>query len=1061
MKNIFIERPILSSVIALVITLLGALSLVSLPLEQYPVITPPVIQVTTSFPGANAQTVAESVAAPIEQQVNGAKNMIYMDSRSTNDGAYTLNVTFDVGTDQDIAAVEVQNRIAIAQPQLPPDVIRQGITIRKQSLGFLQIIALRSPDSRYDSVFLSNYATLYMQDSLSRVPGVGAVRIFGARDYSMRIWLDPDKMARLGVTPSDVQAVIAEQNVVAPAGRIGAQPAPPGQQMQYSVTVRGRLAEPQAFENMIVRTGANGQVVRLREIGRVELAASDYNISSTVNNQPSVMMAIFPQATANALDTAKGIKQALDQLERAYPPGLTHFIAFDSVPFITESLKSVMWTLSEAFLLVALVVFIFLQSFRATIIPILAVPVSLIGTFALLQAFGFSINTLTLFALVLAIGIVVDDAIVVVEAVEQKMRDEHLNARDATYAAMRDVTAPVIAIMLVLCAVFVPVAFMGGLAGQLYRQFALTLSVAVVLSAIVALTLTPALCALFLDKVPHGKRRGPLGWIFNAFNSTFMAFTNGYTATVRLLIRWSALAIVLLAVIIGATGWLGTNLPRGLLPEEDQAYLLAAVNMPLASANERTTQAVQQLTQIAMAHKATERVQVINGFNLLTGVTSSYQATLIVVLKPWADRPVEELRAPRVRQQLTGMFAKVTDANVVVLNPPAIRGAGSAGGFEFVLQDRSGGPPERFNEVLNALLAEARRQPELGFVFTQVDSRVPQIEYTVDRDRAKSLGIRLNDIYFTLQTFMGGFYVNDLNLFGRTYRVVMQAEGGARSSPDDFARYYVRNGSGEMVPLSTVISARTINGPEFFQRYNLYRAATINGQAAQGFVSGQAVEAMERVAERVLPPGFSYEWSGATYQEKKTGGQTGIVLALSVVFTFLLLAALYESWALPTAILLAIPFGAFGALLALTLRPGFDNNVYTQVGLIMLVGLAAKNAILIVEYAKIARQRGRDIVEAAVEGSRLRLRPILMTSFAFIFGSMPLALSVGAGAGARQSLGTAVVAGMAAATAIGIFLIPVFYVLMQRFSEWRARRRTASDRAHETPEKLSPRPAGE
>jgi HAE1 family hydrophobic/amphiphilic exporter-1/multidrug efflux pump len=798
---------------------------------------------------------------------------------------------------------------------------------------------------------------------------------------------------------------------------------------------------------MIVRTGANGQVVRLREIARVELAAADYNISSTVNNQPSVMIAIFPQPTANALDTAKGIKVALDQLERSFPPGLTYFIAFDSVPFITESLKSVLITLAEAFLLVALVVFIFLQSFRATVIPILAVPVSLIGTFALLQAFGFSINTLTLFALVLAIGIVVDDAIVVVEAVEQKMRDEHLSAREATYAAMRDVSAPVIAIMLVLCAVFVPVAFLGGLAGQLYKQFALTLSVAVVLSAIVALTLTPALCALFLDKVPHGRRRGPLGWVFNGFNAGFMAFTRGYTTSIKWLIRWWLLAIVTLGVIVFATGWLGSKLPRGLLPEEDQAYLLATVNMPLASSNERTTQAAQQLTQIALGHKAVERVQVINGFNLLTGVTASYQATLIVVLKPWAEREQPELHARAVRHQLGGMFARVTDASVVVLNPPAIRGAGSAGGFEFVLQDRSGGPPQRFNEVLQTVLTEARKQPELGFVFTQVDSRVPQIEYVVDRDRAKTLGLRLNDIYFTLQTFMGGFYVNDLNLFGRTYRVVMQADGAARTSPEDFARYYVRNAEGQMTPLSTVIRATTVNGPEFFQRYNLYRAATINGQAAPGFASGQAVEAMERVAAQVLPPGFSYEWSGATYQEKKTGGQTGIILTLAVVFTLLLLAALYESWALPTAILLAIPFGAFGALLAMTLRPGFDNNVYTQVGLIMLVGLAAKNAILIVEYAKLARQRGRSIVDAAVEGSRLRLRPILMTSFAFIFGSLPLAISIGAGAGARQSLGTAVVAGMAAATAIGIFLIPSFYVMMQRFSEWLAGRRAAGKAA--------------
>ncbi len=1043
MKNIFIDRPILSSVIALVITLLGALALIGLPLEQYPVITPPVIQVQTNFPGANAQTVAESVAAPIEQQVNGAKNMIYMDSRSTNDGAYNLNVTFEVGTDQDLAAVEVQNRIAIAQSQLPPDVIRQGITIRKQSTSFLQIISITSPDGRYDNVFLSNYATLYLFDALSRVPGVGSVRIFGARDFSMRIWLDPDRMARLGVTASDVQAVINEQNIVAPAGRIGAQPVPSGQQMQYSVTVRGRLEDPAAFSSITVRSGANGQIIRLGDIARVELAAADYNITTTVNGRPTVLIAIFPQPTANALDVAKGIKETMDGLSGNFPQGLSYFVSFDAVPFIIESLKSVLTTLAEAFVLVALVIFVFLQTWRATIIPILAVPVSLIGTFALLAAFGFSINTLTLFALVLAIGIVVDDAIVVVEAVEQKMREEHLSARDATYAAMRDVSAPVIAIAMVLCAVFVPVAFMGGLAGQLYKQFALTLSVAVVLSATVALTLTPALCALFLDKVPHGKRGGLFGWFFNGFNWSFERFTRGYTATIRRLVRWSLLSMITFGVLLGGTGWLAKALPTGLLPEEDQGYLLAAVNMPLASSNERTSIAIEELSKIAIDHKAMERVQSINGFNLLTGVSASYQATLIFVLKHWDERLAPELRAPAVRQQLMGMFSKVSDATVVVLNPPAIRGAGSAGGFEFVLQDRSGGSVQQFNDVLQNLLAQARNVPELGFVFTQVDNRVPQIEYDVDRDRAKALGLRLTDIYFTLQTFLGGFYVNDLNLFGRTYRVVMQADGKARTSPDDFKRYYVRSADGQMVPLSTVIQPRTINGPEFQQRYNLYRAATINGQAARGYASSQAIEAMERLAQTALPPGYSYEWSGATFQEKRSGGQRVLILTLAVVFTFLLLAALYESWTLPTAILLAIPFGAFGALLALTLR-GLDNNVYTQVGLIMLVGLAAKNAILIVEYAKLARGRGEDIVDAAIKGARLRLRPILMTSLAFICGALPLAISVGAGAGARQSLGTAVVAGMVAATMIGIFLIPVFYVLMQRLSEWRVARNAAT-----------------
>jgi HAE1 family hydrophobic/amphiphilic exporter-1/multidrug efflux pump len=1043
MVNFFINRPILSGVVSIIITLLGALALVDLPLEQYPQIAPPVVQVQTTFPGANATTVAESVAAPIEQQVNGAKGMIYMDSRSTNDGGYRLNVTFEVGTDPDLAAVEVQNRLAIATPQLPPEVVRQGVTVRKAATGFLQIISLTSPDGRYDNVFLSNYATLYLFDAVSRVPGVGQVTIFGARDYSMRLWLDPDKMTRLGVTATDVQAVLAEQNVVAPAGRIGSAPIPPGQQMNYSVTVRGRLADPVQFGNIVVRTAPGGQIVRLRDFARVELAAADYAVSTTVNGKPTVLMAIFPQPTANALDVAKGVKQTMETLRLNFPQGVEYFVSFDAVPFITESLKQVLVTLGEAFILVALVVFVFLQSWRATIIPIIAVPVSLIGTFAALAAFGFSINTLTLFALVLAIGMVVDDAIVVVEAVEQKMHDLKMGPREATYAALADVAGPVIAIALVLCAVFVPVAFLGGLAGQLYKQFALTLSIAVVLSAIVALTLTPALCALLLRPQPEGKRRGPLGWFYNGFNWGFANFTQGYTASIRAIIRWWLLGIVIFGLLIGYTVWVGKRLPTGLLPSEDQAYLIATVNLPLASSAERTTVAVSQLSEIALRHPAVERVQVINGLNTLTFVTASYQATLIIVLKPWAERLAPNLRADAVRLQLMGMLGSVRDASVLVFNPTPIRGVGSAGGFEFVLQDRSGGTPQRFGEVLQGLLAEARRQPELGFVATQVDGRVPQIEFDIDRDRAKLLGVRLNDIYLTMQMFLGGLYINDLNLFGRTYRVVAQAEGRARTSPEDVARFHVRNADGGMVPLSTLATPRTINGPDFVQRYNLYRAALINGQAAPGYSSGDAIATMERLAA-ALPPGYTFEWSGATFQEKRTGGQTGAVFFLAILFTFLLLAALYESWTLPTAILLAIPFGALGAFTSIWLR-AFDNNVYTQIGLVMLVGLAAKNAILIVEYAKLARERGQDIVEAAVAGSRLRLRPILMTSFAFIFGALPLAISYGAGSGARQVLGTAVVAGMAAATFIGIFFIPMFYVLMQRVSEWRVRNRQKAD----------------
>ncbi|GAC1627241.1 MAG: multidrug efflux RND transporter permease subunit [Nevskia sp.] len=1036
MINFFIDRPIFATVLAIVITLAGAVALTGLPISRYPQITPPTVVVSATFPGADAATIEASVAAPIEQQVNGVPNMIYMSSKSANDGSYALTVSFDIGTDQDIAAVDVQNQVAIAQRSLPQEVVRQGITVAKRQPQPLLFISLKSSDPRYDYLFLSNYATLHLYDSLARIPGVGTVTVFGARDYGMRIWLDPQKMARFAVTTQDVSQALNEQNVVAPAGTIGGEPALPGQQQQYPVSVRGRLSSPEEYENIILRARPDGSIVHLKDIARIELAATDYSRSTRLNGKIAANIGIYQLPNANALDVAKNVRAAMQELAKSFPPGISYIVPFDTTLFVSESLHEVLVTLFVAVVLVLFVVFIFLESWRATLIPMLAVPVSLIGTFSAFVALGFSINTLTLFALVLAIGLVVDDAIVVVEAVTEKMDRHGLNAREATRAAMRDVAGPVVAIALVLTAVFVPVAFLGGLTGLFYRQFALTLSVAVLISALVALTFTPALCALLLKPTAESRWGGPIGRFFGAFNRGFARFTRGYTATVRGSLRRTLIPVLVFGVLLALTALLVSKRPGGFIPDEDEGYLLVNGTLPEGASIQRTEAVMEQFRKIVEEKfPEVQNFVGINGFSLLTRVNTAYSGTGFLVLKPWAERRGAGHDAKSIVQRMTRELNRIKEANFLVLNPPSIPGISATGGFEFVLEDRSGGELSKLIEVARDIVEQGSKRPEIGRVFTLFSAKVPQIEYKIDRDRAKTLGVPLSDIFNALQTFLGGSYINDFNLYGRTFRVTQQAEAFARATPDAVNNLFVRTQAGDMTPLSTIVRIAPKTGPEYIDRYNVYRAITITGNQAPGYSTGDAAQAMEDIAATSLPDGYGYEWTGSTYQEKKSGGQAPYVFAMALVFVFLVLAALYESWAVPLAVMLCIPFAVFGAFAGLAAR-GMANDIYAQIGLIMLIGLAAKNAILIVEFAKLAHDRGASLVEAAIEGAQLRLRPILMTSFAFILGAMPLVIAGGAGAGARQVLGTAVVFGMLAATMIGIFIIPAFYVLVQGCAEW-------------------------
>ena len=1032
MVNFFIERPVFSTVISIVITLVGAICILTLPVAQYPQIVPPTVQVSATYDGASAQVVEESVATPIEQEVNGAQDMLYMNSVSSNDGRMVLNVTFDIARDLDLATVDVQNRVALANSRLPPEVTRRGISVKKQSPDMLLVINLNSPDGSRDTLFLNNYAKINITDALARVPGVGNVAVFGERDYGMRVWLDPDKLARLGLTATDVANAITQQNVQAPAGQIGMPPAPPGQEFQLTVQVKGRLADPEEFADIIVRTGKGAEIVRVRDVGRVELGSQSYSAFTRLNGKPTCTIQIFQLPGANALDVVAKIRAIMAEQAGYFPQGVAYTIPYDTTRFVTASIHEVVKTLFEAVLLVLVVVYIFLQNGRATLIPMLTVPVSLVGTFAFMQVFGFSINTLTLFGLVLAIGIVVDDAIVVVEAVQHKIDHGKLPPKDATKAAMAEVAGPVIAISLVLISVFVPVAFMGGVTGRLYQQFALTLAVSVALSAICALTLSPALCALILR--PASLPRGPLGAFFRGFNALFERTTSGYAAGVRGAIRYFVLTLALLGAVLAGSYWLLTTLPTGFVPDEDQGYFIVNALLPEGASLERNDAVIKRLEEYLAADPAVADVLALGGYNLMTSTYSSYASAMFVILKPWEERATPPLGLDAVMDRAEKHFAGVQEAVVMALNPSPIPGLGTTGGFQFELQDRSGGPVGDLARTAYGFMAEARTLPSVAGLFTDFSVDVPQLFYALDRDKVQTLGIPPSDVFGALQTYLGGLYVNDFNKFGRTYRVMLQAEPRFRRSPADIERFYVRSAGGDMVPLSTLGQTTDIRGPEYIRRFNLFRAVEISGGTPPGFSSGQSLAAMADLAKKSLPQGFGYDWTGIAYQEARSGSQSIYIFALALVMVFLVLAAQYESWAVPFAVILAVPLAVFGAMAAQMLR-GLDNNVYAQIGLVMLIGLAAKNAILIVEFAKMRREAGDAPAAAAVAASTLRFRPILMTSFAFILGVVPMLVASGAGAASRHALGTAVFGGMIAATILGVYFVPALYCYIQRAVE--------------------------
>lgn len=1027
MSKYFIYRPVFAIVIGLVILIAGLVAIFSLPIAQYPPISPPTITVETFYTGASARVVEENVAIPIEQEVNGAENMIYMSSSSTSDGRYFLTCTFAVGTDIDIAQVDVQNRVSRADRALPPEVTGFGINVQKASPDMLIVLSLYSPDNTFDDLFLSNYASLNLYDGISRIYGVGNIAIVGEREYAMRLWVRPDKLAGLGLTARDLARAVHDQNIQAPAGQVGQPPASPGLDFQYSVDVQGRLTDEEEFDNIIVRTQPDGSILRLRDVARSELGARRYTSFSRRAGSPATTLVIYQLPGANALDVANRVRSFMEEARTSFPPGLEYEVSYDNTLFVRAALKEVVFTIFKALGLVMLVVLVFLGNFRATLIPCLVVPVPMVGTFAAFAALDLSINTLSLFGLVLAIGSVVDDAIVVVEAVKAHMA-KGLSPIEATKRSMDEVTRPIIGVACALLSVYVPILFLGGITGQLYRQFAITLCCAAFLSILVTLTLTPALCVKILR--PKKDLKGPLGAFNRKFNQLFDLTTSGYLNGVKFLMRRLVVALILLAAVYFGAGRLLQSLPGGLVPEEDQGVVFATFNLPPGASLERSDAVLTRAEQFVAKVGGIQTVLGWGGFNLMTNTFSSDAATLVMTLKPWDERVSEEMKISAIMQQLRREFAGYPETRAFVYSLPSIPGMGNVSGFQYQLQDRSARTPEELFQAAQSLVAASAREPAIAALFNTFQVNVPQLKLDIDRDKVQTLGIPLRNVFDGLQLYLGGYTINDFNKFGRVYRVMLQAEPEFRERPEDIANIYVRNNDGRMVPLSTLVKVSTQSGPTHINRYNMFRSAELSGQYAPGFSSGQAIAAMERLSEE-LPRGFGYEWTGLAYQEKLAGGQAGYVFAFSLLFVFLTLAALYESWAIPIGVLLGLPITVFGALSGVWFR-GLANDVYVQVGIVMLIGLNAKLSIMIVEFAKNKRElEGYSTFDAAAEGARLRFRAVLMTALAEVFGLMPLVLSSGAGAAARWSVGTAVVTGMATATILSLFFIPVLYYMVQ------------------------------
>ncbi|BDF94125.1 MULTISPECIES: efflux RND transporter permease subunit [Pseudoalteromonas] len=1029
----FIDRPIFAFVISIVIVLAGLAAMRSLPIAQYPEIAPPVVQVTAAYPGASAEVLEQTVAAPIENAITGVEGMMYMSSTSTSSGATTIEITFEIGTDIDQAAVNVNNRVKQVEARLPEETRRQGVVVQKGSSSFLQVHAFYSPDDSRDSLWTSNYVTLNILDRIKRIPGTTSVQIFGAKDYAMRIWLRPDVMSQLGVTVEEVAGAIRSQNSQYAAGSIGATPtSQSAQELVYSVTAQGRLSEPEQFEEIIIRSNLDGSSLRLKDIARVELGAKDYNFRGTINGKEAVLLGIFLQPGANALDVAAEVNGVLAEVTQQFPAGLAHLNSYDTTRFVEVSIREVVKTLLEAMVLVFLVVFLFLQNWRATLIPTLAVPVSLLGTFAGMYMLGYSINSLTLFGMVLSIGIVVDDAIVVLENVERIMHEEHVSAHEAAIKAMKEVSGPVVAIVLVLCSVFVPIAFLGGLTGELFRQFAITISIAVSLSGVVALTMTPALCVLIL-KQEHKQTAKFFLW----FNRVFTSITSKYVGAVGFMVRRGALGLLLMIGMVSITIGLWKNTPGSLVPDEDQGFYISAIFLPDGSSLERTEKVVAEVISAVQSNPANENVVAFTGFDFIGGGYKNSAATLFVTQKHWDEREVD---TKSLVNELFMKTAHINEALVLAFNPPAIFGLGNTGGFEFYIQNKGAGGPEKLQQAMGLMMAEAQKSPVLSGLQTLWRPNAPQLKVDVDREQARAMGIEIDDAFTALAGTLGTYYVNDFNKFGRAWQVLMSAEAEFRMKPDDIGRIYVKNSQGTMVPMSAFTNIEYSRGPESLNRYNNLPAVKLLGNAAPGYSSGQAIAEVERIAKAVLPPDMTYDWTGSAYQEKRSSGTTGIALGLAVIMVFLILAALYERWSLPLSVMLALPFGTFGALVSIWLV-GMTNDVYFQIGLVTLLGLASKNAILIVEYALMKHQQGWSASAAALEAARLRFRPIIMTSLAFILGVVPLVISSGAGAGARHSVGTGVMGGMMAATFLAVFFVPLFFYWLteRKLTEQRSR----------------------